>query len=127
MNTTIGDNIRKIRMLKNIDAKTLADKLGISVSAFTKIERGETQVDMDRITRIAETLQVDPVDITSFNPDRFFFEKVEHSQIAGNNFEIENNSYYSIPKEILDTLTEQLKTANELIKEQQKIITKLLG
>ena len=127
MNTTIGDNIRKIRMLKNIDAKTLADKLGISVSAFTKIERGETQIDLERINRIAETLQVNPDDITSFNPDRLY-QNVEKAHVAANNIDtIENNNYYSIPKEILDTLTEQLKTANELIKEQQKIITKLLG
>lgn len=127
MNTTIGENIRKIRMLKNIDAKTLADKLGISVSAFTKIERGETQVDIERINRIAETLQVNPSDITSFNPDRLY-QNVESAQVAVNNIENnENNNYYSIPKEILDTLTEQLKAANELIKEQQKIITKLLG
>lgn len=100
---------------------------GISVSAFTKIERGETQIDIERISRLADKLEVSPNDITSFNPDRLY-QSFESAQMAVNNIENnENNNYYSIPKEILDTLTEQLKAANELIKEQQKIITKLLG
>jgi transcriptional regulator with XRE-family HTH domain len=125
MNQSIADNIRKIRTLKGLDAKTIADHLGISLSAYTKMERGETQIDISRIASIAEHLGVNPMDIMSFSPNQIF-EKVEQSNI-GTEVKIETQNQYSVPKEILDALTEQLKAANELIKEQQKIITKLLG
>jgi hypothetical protein len=62
------------------------------------------------------------MDIMSFSPGNFF-EKVEHSNIGNGH----NEYHYSVPKEIIDSLTEQLKVKDELLKEQQKIIAKLLG
>lgn len=132
VNNSIAENIRKIRTLKGLDAKTLADHLGISLSAYTKLERGETQIDISRISAIAEKLDVSPADILSFTPNNVF-EKVDNSSIA-TAVNVENQYHYAVPKEIIDSLTEQLKVKDEqlrvkdeLIKEQQKIITKLLG
>jgi transcriptional regulator with XRE-family HTH domain len=125
INQSIADNIRKMRTLKGLDAKTIADHLGISVSAYARIERGETQIDIERISSIADQLGVSTSDILSFAPANIF-EKVDNSPIS-NAVNVETQYHYAVPKEIIDSLTEQLRVKDELIKEQQKIITKLLG
>jgi transcriptional regulator with XRE-family HTH domain len=124
MNHSIADNIRKIRTLKGLDAKTIADHLGISLSAYTKMERGETQIDINRITTIAEQLGVSPTDIMSFSPNQIF-ERVEQSNI-GTEVKIETQNQYSVPKEIIDSLTEQLKTKDEQLKQLYDTLQKLM-
>lgn len=39
---TLGENIRNLRMLKNLDQKGIAARAGISVTAVRRIESGKT-------------------------------------------------------------------------------------
>ncbi len=40
----IGDNIRKVRRLKELKQEYVAEKIGISTVAYGRIERGETDI-----------------------------------------------------------------------------------
>ena len=128
MNKIIGENIRKLRILRGKNAKIIADALNISLSAYTKLERGETQIDMSRLVFIAKELDVSIEDITSFDSDELF-QKVPHVNILGatTNLLNEGEQNFRILKDMVSCLVQQINSANELIKEQRKMISLLLG
>ncbi|NJL75162.1 MAG: helix-turn-helix transcriptional regulator [Saprospiraceae bacterium] len=63
----IGANIRQIRQLRNFKQEDLAQQLDISVVAYGKIERGESDVSISRLSQIASILEVDLLTIVGFN------------------------------------------------------------
>jgi transcriptional regulator with XRE-family HTH domain len=62
----IGNNIRRIREIKNYTQEAMADKIGLSVTAYGDIERGKTDVNFTRLSQIAEALEVKPEEIVTF-------------------------------------------------------------
>ena len=68
--TDIHDNIRAIRVLKNLSQEYVADSMGVSQSAYGKLERGETQVTWDKLQRIAVVLETTPWEIANFDTER---------------------------------------------------------
>lgn len=52
-NVTVKDNIRKTRKDLHLTQKELADKLGISRTAYRNLEQGDTRIFCDHIPRIA--------------------------------------------------------------------------
>lgn len=71
-NLNIGENIKKFRELKNMTREEMADNLGLSVSAYGKIERNETEVTISRLQQIAEILKVDLAQILNFDVSQIF-------------------------------------------------------
>jgi len=68
----IGDNIKKFRELKNIPREQLASELGLSVSGYSKIERGEIDLTVSRVQEIAQILEVDVSQILNFDATQVF-------------------------------------------------------
>lgn len=58
MNKDIGKRIKKIRLLKNIDPKQLADEIGVRHTSLAKIEREGTN-SVETLMKIADALKVD--------------------------------------------------------------------
>lgn len=54
----LRQNIRDTREQKKLTQEELAEKLGLSVTGYAKIERGETQINYDRLEKIAKALEV---------------------------------------------------------------------
>src|SRR3954462_7596552 len=81
-NKTIGRNIYKFRKIKEKKASDIADFIGISEAAYTKYERGESQITIDVIQKVAECLKVDPLNIITNAPGNFV-ENGNHSPNAG--------------------------------------------
>jgi transcriptional regulator with XRE-family HTH domain len=55
----IAYRIRKLRESKDYSQENMAGELGISTSAYSKIERGVTDPSIGRITEIAKILEVE--------------------------------------------------------------------
>jgi transcriptional regulator with XRE-family HTH domain len=72
METKIGNKIRKIREIKGFSQEYLASKIGISQRAYSKLEANQIKIDWDRITLIAEILDVDPIDMLTFDDNLIF-------------------------------------------------------
>lgn len=53
-----GQNLKERRRLLNLTQENVADMLRITVTAYSKIERGETGVNMDRIRQLAKALDM---------------------------------------------------------------------
>jgi len=65
--STIYQNIKKLRELKNLTREYVAIELGMTVSGYSKIERGEVDIAFSRLQRIAEVFEVDILGLMSFD------------------------------------------------------------
>lgn len=56
----IGRRIKNARIGKNLTQEELADKLDVSIAFMSRVERGKSQINLKRLTQIAEILNVSP-------------------------------------------------------------------
>ena len=61
----IGQILRTRRRILHINQTSLANKLGISTTAYAKIERGITAVSFDRLMKICSLLNIDMATLSS--------------------------------------------------------------
>lgn len=54
----VSKNIRKLRAENELSIKQMAEKLNISTTAYTNIEKGRTDISIKRIVEIAEILEI---------------------------------------------------------------------
>lgn len=59
----VGDNMRRLRTARNLGQAKLASRAGISRTAIQKIEKGESSPRVDTLSRIAEALDVQILDL----------------------------------------------------------------
>lgn len=78
---TIGQNIAKFRKLKDIKAFDMAERLGMKEATYTKYERGETAITIEFVQKVAEILEVDPIQIITTSPGNIL-ENIQNSSIA---------------------------------------------
>lgn len=103
----VGDNIKKLRELRNYTQQYMADELEISLSGYGKIERNETDVSLGRLSQIAAILGVDVQGILRFDDKHIF--NLNNNEVA--NGQVIN--YYSGREELLERIIEQLRKENE--------------
>lgn len=63
MKTLPHIKIKELRILKGFSQQYIADKLGISQMAYSKIERNKTQLNWSKINRLAEILSINVWDL----------------------------------------------------------------
>ncbi len=63
MGKTIGQKIRALRQKQNKSQGKIAEELGISIPAFSKIETGITDINISRLRQIAALFNVSPESI----------------------------------------------------------------
>lgn len=68
----IGQKIKKIRELRNYSQEYMAMHLGISQEAYCRLESGQTKIELNRLQKIAEALNVEPLFLMNFD-DSFVF------------------------------------------------------
>jgi transcriptional regulator with XRE-family HTH domain len=61
--TRFAGNVRKLRSKKKLSQKVLADKVGISVSYVSMLERGQRSPPLDMLEKVAKALGVTPVSL----------------------------------------------------------------
>lgn len=81
-NKTIGRNLYKYRMLRDVKASEIAEHIGISESQYTKYERGDAKITIDVIQKASEVLKMDPLQLIATNPDNIV-ENIHGSPSAG--------------------------------------------
>jgi len=115
----LGQKIKKIRELKNLTQSHMAVELGLSQSAYSKIELGETELTYNKLQRIAEILKMTPEEITTFNEQMIF--NIMHNQ-TGNGFVI-NKGINDNEKKLYE---DQIALLKEEVAYLKKIMDKLL-
>lgn len=70
-NNSVKANIKKFRKTHQLTQSEMADKLGISRTAYRNIENGETRLISDSITKIADILDICSEELVlGYMPDR---------------------------------------------------------
>lgn len=70
---TLGAKIRTLRKMKGLSQENMADMIGISSTAYAKIERDETNTSGSRIEQIAQAFQVSKAELVSFGENGVFY------------------------------------------------------
>jgi transcriptional regulator with XRE-family HTH domain len=68
----ILDKIKDIRKRKGYSHEYMAHKLDMSQPAYSKIEKNETVLSVDRLYKIAKILETSVVDILDINPNTIY-------------------------------------------------------
>ena len=57
--TVIGQRIKQARLAKNLTQEDLAEKIDISVACLSRVERGNSHVNLKRLNQLCKLLDVD--------------------------------------------------------------------
>ncbi len=60
MKSSIGERIRKLRVIRNLSQENIANELNLSTAAYSNIERDVTDITVSRLKLIAKILDVNP-------------------------------------------------------------------
>lgn len=78
----VGTKIRKLRELKDYTQEYMASSLGITQSTYAKIEKNETPISLSRLDEIAKVLEIDPLNILTFDKEQVinnnYYAKVQY-------------------------------------------------
>jgi transcriptional regulator with XRE-family HTH domain len=115
----IGAKIQKMRQFKGIKQESVANMLGLSQAAYSKIERSETEMDSDKLKQIANALGCDPTEILNIDENHLIVNTFNNHSESNTNF-IQNQ--YQSDKNITyyEDLLEFYKKEINLLKEEIK-------
>ena len=120
-NTSIKENIRKFRKERKMTQEEMAHLLGISVTAYRDLERGNTSIMNAHVLKIAELLETSTEEIVlGYRPVQMPGKKLEEMQaeysekIAALETEIE------YLRKLVKTLEEAVTAKNHVIEMLQK-------
>ncbi len=118
----INEKIRLIRIVKGFKQDDVSKQLGITQRAYSKIETGETKVNVDLIEKLSSIFQMEAQDILNFNPETFIQTNATYNSQSGgnNNFTVDKSHVESLKSEI-DFLRIQLKEKDVMIKSILKV------
>ena len=109
--SNLGDTIKKFRELKNITRETIAAELKMSLSNYSKIERGEIDLTISRIQEIANILEIDMSQILNFDATNIF--NISNNKLVQGvkveTMEVHNDEYKDKYIKILEEEVERLK------------------
>ncbi len=94
-----------MRQSKGWSQEDMADKLNLSVNGYANIERGETDVQISRLEKIADTLGIELLELFNFAERNVFY-------WAGDN----NNNHFCKNLQSIDFSNEKNELEHELEK-----------
>ena len=128
----VGHTIRRIREIKGIKQETIANQIGIAVSSYGKIERGEIQLSVDRLQAIAEALEIPVYSILEFDEgiNNYFNSNTFNTTGLGGFFNTSSNFHMNNEETLLkqiEVLMGMLKSMEHIVATQKDLINELRG
>lgn len=99
--------IKQIRELKNFTQEYVAQQLGLSTRAYSKIETGETQLTINRLNEISAILEVQPMEVLGFDDKKVFN--------FYNSNDINNVKNMNMPEKLIQQYEETIQALKEQI------------
>jgi transcriptional regulator with XRE-family HTH domain len=109
--------IKQVRELKNVTQEYIANKLGISTRAYSKIETGETQLTINRLNEISDALGVDPLEVLGFDDKQVFNNCKQEGNFGSGNI------FNSFPEKLI----QQYEKTIAVLEDEIKLLKGLLG
>ncbi|MCU7615614.1 helix-turn-helix transcriptional regulator [Chryseobacterium sp. PBS4-4] len=123
---TIIEKIKEYRKKKGFSHENMAEELHISQAAYSKIEKNETKLTVDRLYQIAEILEAPVYELLDANPNNIYNQQNFYDASVGYQ-DIQNLYQENKDKtEKIESLYEErLKDKDKMIQQLQDIITTL--
>ena len=110
----IGQKLRKIRELKDYKQAYVARQLGISAVAYGKIERGESDITLSRLGKIAEIFELPIHQVLSFDESGLFRPRY----YLGSSSNVSSIDVASVPSSELAVLLKQVAALLENVSQK---------
>jgi len=111
----IHEKIRYLREQKKLRDEDMADRLGISQSTYSRLEKGDIKMDVERLRKIAEVLEV-PVEDLLRNDSMVF-----HVQNNSGGTQQCGYVHHNLPEEFVERLMNRFDARQDAyVKELQK-------
>lgn len=116
----VFDKIKSAREIKGLTQEEIADQLELSTSGYSKIERGETRVSIDRLQQIADILEVS---IFELIPEHF---SINNSNVENcSNFQNSNTTQHQALQAKIDQLELIISHKDELLAQKDQELATL--
>lgn len=109
MKVNVGSNIKKLRELKGLTQENMAEELEMSTNGYGKIERGESEITVNKLEKISEILGMSINDVLSFD-ERSVFNNF--GEVKGDLNQIGVNQF---PKELKQLYEDKIKLLEEKV------------
>jgi transcriptional regulator with XRE-family HTH domain len=116
----IGQNIKRIREFKNLTQEAVAGAVGMSVTAYGNIERGETDVNFKRLSEIAQALEVKEEDIVTFGYQIYNNTVTNNENSSGHVVVFTNNVNNTVEKDLFERIIKDKDAEIAFLREQLK-------
>ncbi len=119
------EKLRQLREEKEWSQEDMAERMDMSPSGYAKIERGDTQLKLEKLEQIAQIFKIDVVELMA-NPEKgvvFFMN--DNSNDNHNTVMAEGSHYYCSNEAVtieLEKLKMSLKHKDELLEQQKKML-----
>lgn len=115
-NSTIKDNIRKVRKSRRLTQEEMAHKLDISLTAYRDLEKGSTSIMNANIIKMAEVLDTSAEELVlGYRPVQSPGRLLEDIRSEyGGKISIMERRISDLEK-LVDSLEETIRTKNEII------------
>jgi transcriptional regulator with XRE-family HTH domain len=125
----LNEQLRKKRLEKGLQQKDMASALKISPPAYSKIESGQTRVNIELAQKIAEILEISLAELVEGKPSNYEIKNGDNSPL---NLAAENSTLIMQNDKLIETqnkLAEQMigimQNQNDLFKEMIKLMKQL--
>ena len=114
----LGSKIKTIREMKNFTQEYVAEKLEMSQSNYSRIERNEINIPIKTLQSIAEIFNLSLTELIEFDA-KYFFNQINNQTING---DIKNTNSETIQKAYED----HILSLNKEIENLKHVINELL-
>lgn len=120
-NTSIKENIRKIRKQRKMTQEDMAHLLGISVTAYRDLERGNTSIMNAHVLKIAELLETSTEEVVlGYRPVQMPGKRLEEMQAEYSDKINALETEIEYLRKLVKSLEETLAAKNQVIEMLQK-------
>lgn len=118
----VGKNIKQLRELKNFTQDYMAKNLGMTTSGYSKIERGEVNVTVEKLQQISSLLDMEINELLTFD-DNMIFNNYGHAegQSFSNHIGIDIQSIINNYESQLTFLRNEIEFLRGVIKSSQDL------
>ncbi|WP_264530670.1 helix-turn-helix domain-containing protein [Flavobacterium sp. N502540] len=104
----IGENVRKIRIIKGYSQQYVADLLEMSQAAYSDMERGKTKISFEKLQKISLALNLHMNYIVNFHENKLFSSNLITNKEEINELKTHFAKERELYKEQIDTLKAEI-------------------
>lgn len=121
LSTNLSLKIRKIREIKGFSQDYVATKMNITQNTYSKIERGETSLTINKLLDICNALEVDIKTLMSFDEKMVFTNCTQSGNFGENNTFIFNtiDKVQELYDRIIKLKEDEIQRLNEIINKKK--------